>query len=127
MQRPQRPLARAGLLALLASSVVVHHTQAFLLPVSPFALQQRAAPAAAPAVSATTVVRRRAVGGAGEDGGDKTPAGQGGMMPDLERVMSPFPLGGDSEFEFQSEYPDQQAVRVGEHGRMACGDGSADR
>lgn len=114
MQRPQRPLA--GLLALFASSVVVHYTQAFLLPASPFALQQRAAPAAATA--AATVVRRRAVGGAGEDGGDKTPAGQSGM-PDLERVMSPFPLGGDSEFEFQSEYPDQQAVRVGEHRRMA--------
>jgi|SRR6056297_2486541 len=41
--------------------------------------------------------------GAGEH--DKEP-------PNLEHGVSPMPTGGESEYEYQSEYTDQQAVRV---------------
>lgn len=57
--------------------------------------------------------RRRAAPGNVPDGeeeeADNTPGK--GSMPNLEGFFRPSPEGGESVYEFGSEYPDQQAVR----------------
>lgn len=42
-------------------------------------------------------------------------------VPDGSDGMPPMPMGGESVYEYESEYPDQQAVRVG--GRQGEGEG----
>lgn len=49
----------------------------------------------------------------GNDGGAPAPEGaeSGNGMPNLENGLPPMPLGGESTYDYEPEYPDQKSVR----------------